>query len=62
MMAKLPKNFEDKINLDEQFREEATKSVVDFGIISVLKEEIDLTRWSCIEFIKKQRGSVGGAA
>lgn len=58
----IPKNFEDKINLDEQFREEAVKSVVDFGLIRVLKEEIDLTRWSCIQFIKKQRGNMGGAA
>lgn len=59
---KIPKNFGDKVELDRQFREEAVKPVVDFGIVRVLQEEISLTRWSCIEFIKKQRGNVGGTA
>lgn len=55
----LPKNFLDMIELHKKRDFLLSNQVVPFEIYKKLKQELDLTRYSCIEFIKKQRGNPG---
>lgn len=57
---KLPECFNIKIIQDADMKELLSGKVVPLLAYGALKRDIDLTRYSCQMFIKKQRGGPSG--
>ena len=58
---KLPPSFEEKIEWDNELECLLSAPVVPFGQYRYVKEQQELSRYSCVRHIKEQRGGGGSA-
>lgn len=58
---KLPTSFEEKIEWDDKLECLLASPVVEFKQYRYVKEQQELSRYSCVRLIKQQRGGGGSA-
>lgn len=60
-MHKIPEPFERKIRLDQEIQDIRDSETPDFLSFKAARDQQELARYSCIRFIKQQRGGGGSA-